>query len=165
MSNIKKDYEELVELRKQFSQAIEELEKNEYVEQYLDLINKETALILNEKQLYIELKMDEYVGCNHVWAEIENTDGRQGCLRCGLDESIMDRPDHGILLLELTEDERIMAAILNTGMYNKGIHVNCKCNLKEGMELFKELETNNPDTDDETLSKLFCIANEMKKRR
>ena len=100
-----------------------------------DLYNKNEQLVCQQKDLYKQMKIDEYSFCNHIWVntlhDYDSFEGRSynyhGCIKCGLDQRVF-------YLSEQYRDLDLAKAI-----YSK---------IKEA----------HPDIDDETARKYFEIV-------
>lgn len=173
MSTLKKQYDDLVLERKELITKINELETDEKLKTYFELCHKKEQLISKEKNLYKQMKNEEYSSCNHIWVTtLHNHDaveGRSynycGCIKCGLDQSIFpliggNRCEVDYLPLE----QQIMYEFMYGGPYmyadanKKGIDTTRLCDLELGKAIYTKIKGAHPNIDDETARKYFEIA-------
>lgn len=145
------------------------LEKDETVKRYLQL-KKDIIKLQNKKvKIYKEMKYQEYDKCNHIliYSKIENdphesrTYKYRGCVKCGLDESVLDAD------YTLSFDEQIIYDyLISKGIrYMRGIKVEVVNNLDEAQKYYQLLKTNNPDINDEEFVRYFeAYINEKSQR-
>ena len=97
MEDLKKEYDDIIFLRKKIIKELKALEENKIVMRYKRLESENNFLFNKELQLHEELKKKEYESCNHIWIIAEETcDGYDfkphkyfGCIKCGLDYGVL----------------------------------------------------------------------------
>lgn len=155
MEDLKKEYEELNTTIVEMNGEIQRLDEDEKVQRYLKL--KEDRDVLLNKQLEIEkrLKLDEYKNCDHVYvvSSIDHdywegrTYRRYGCIKCGLDYSILDEES-------LSSWDKIMYKYIksvNFSVIGKKTNIVSDLNLAKG--IYARIKENYPNIDDETAIK------------
>lgn len=163
MENLKEQYSKVVDERKDVLRQIEELEKDENVKKYIELKGHNDKLI---KQLYIDMKNDEYSSCNHILVntlhDYDSCEGRSynyyGCIKCGLDSRILSRilePSESFLL---PLEQKVMYDFLKKNGFNGGVDFDDFCDLDLGKAIYSKIKERHPDIDDETAMKYFGVA-------
>ena len=95
MSENQKNYEELVKEKKRVIEKIQELESNDMVAKYLELIKSNEKLSKEERILYEAVKEEEYSSCEHIILRFnDHYDGyektyNKGCIKCGLNDTVL----------------------------------------------------------------------------
>lgn len=162
MENIKNESERITSVIVNIQKELDDLQKNEVVKKYFELCEKEKELRKQQKRLYTKLKNNEFATCNHIWItsrkEYDNCEGRLekfcGCIKCGLDEVVLDRKRQ-YLPLEL----KIMYDFMMAYRYDyKGIRLGVVCDLELAMAIYSKIKKNHPNIDDETACRYFEIA-------
>ena len=157
--NEKEEYEAIVKYRKKLCGEIVELEETPDVKKYKELISRNQRLKKHENELYIHLKNKEYEDCNHVLVYTKEDDkireGRIykycGCIKCGLDESILKKQGKD---KNLEEHVQYMYLVLNNSkIEGKQTGLDCGINLAKSM--YDEIITDNGEIDDDALIELF----------
>lgn len=154
MSNLKKQYEEIIEQRKIIVLEMKQLEENDAVKKYLELKKQRDSLYERDFILYKEIKFEEYKYCQHilVYSKIEHGNRSCGCIKCGLDNSILDYKREW-----LTFNKQVMYDYLR-GKYLRGKETKIACNLDLAQAIYSKLKESYPDIDDETVVKYFGSA-------
>lgn len=145
------------------------LEKDETVKRYLQL-KKDIIKLQNKKvKIYKEMKYQEYDKCNHIliYSKIENdphesrTYKYRGCVKCGLDESVLDA-DYTLSFEEQIKYDYLISKGIR---YIHGIQTDVVNNLDEAQKYYQLLKTNNPDINDEEFVRYFeAYINEKSQR-
>jgi len=160
MSDLKKEYDKIIEQRKNIIDQIKQIEETDIVKQYNSLKEQNTELVEKISNLSKKIKIDEYNCCKHilVYSKIDHDriEGRtyksHGCIKCGLDNSILDSRRE---FLPLTK--QIMYDYLKN-RYLKGKELNVACDLDLAQAIYSKIKETHPDIDDETAIKYFEIA-------
>lgn len=166
MENLKAKYQQLVAGRKDIIKQINDLGNDEIVKKYLALCNQDNSLSIQQKNLYSQMKTEEYSLCDHIWVNIlqyyDHSEGRfyhyHGCIKCGLDQSVF-------LLMEntndpkwLTPDQRIMYDFMRYHSYNSDVNTHLFCDLNLAKAIYSKLKEVHPNIDDETAVKYLSVA-------
>lgn len=145
------------------------LEENEIVKRYLQLKKDITKLQNKKIKIYKEMKYQEYDKCNHIliYSKIENdphesrTYKYRGCIKCGLDESVLDAD------YTLSFDEQIKYDyLISKGIrYIHGIQTDVVNNLEKAQLYYQKLKSKYQYEDDEEFAKYFemCINTKSQK--
>lgn len=165
----KREYEELVHRRKLIKEEKKELEGNEYVKRYLELIKKDKILLKSEHEYYSAIKNYEYKNCEHVlvFCKVsEDLRGRIfkncGCIKCGLDESVLNKNKE-----DLTFKESIMERYLKMNQsYLSGKKIYVQCDLSLACSIYSKIKQKYPNINDVTATKYFerALAHIRKKQ-
>ena len=91
MSDIRKNYEEMLSEMKKINSRLEELMEDKQVQEYLTLDDQRLKLESELSELYTVMKKEEFSKCSHIWIPVsKNVDyyeGRSdidyGCMKCG----------------------------------------------------------------------------------
>ena len=177
MSNLKKQYNEVMSQKSETQKRIEELKKNSFIKEYFELCKKEADLSEKEEELYTEIKIEEYKSCNHLCILTDRIyDGHEsrgfnmyGCIKCGLNQKIIGDVNEGIKEYSfLTPEEKIMyrfSEALSAEKFKKTV---ISCDFDTAKRLYSKVKENHPNIDDETVIKyieleLNSIENEKQK--
>ena len=104
------------------NKKIKDLENNNLIKRYNELLEEKEELLLLRRQTYIKMKKQEYENCEHLWLIGYDEDF---CLKCGLSthyKFIIDKSDY----YRLDLDHRIMHDYLKDKNLYELIH---KCGL------------------------------------
>jgi len=160
MENLKNQYEKIISTRNNIIEQISDLEENEVVQKYLELCNQDNKLAIYQKDLYKQLKIQEYSNCNHIWIKISN-DGFEknesdyyGCIKCGLDQRAYELENRDLSLI----DKRIMCNFMKEYDYQNGIYTNVLCDFDLAKSILLKIKEAHPDIDDNKARKYFEIA-------
>lgn len=147
MREASNEYNEIKEIRKKIKKDIKLLEEDKNVRRYLEL----------KKILNYSLCNEQYDLCKHVLVYSKVYDDRIkrcGCIKCGLDESILDEDRD-----ELTLNNKIMYDYLrNHHRKINGINTGNRCDLSLAQAIYLKLEEIYPNINDLTAIKYFEIA-------
>lgn len=160
MSNFKKEYNEVREQRGNIIEEINKLKENEAVKKYIQLKEENDKLYEEQQRLYSKMKKEEYRCCKHilVYSSIDRDlyEGRtyrhRGCIKCGLDESILEYNSSCI-----SSNQRVMYDILSE-KYITGIETKILCDLDLAKAIYSKINEKHPNIDDETATKFFVAA-------
>lgn len=160
MSNLKKEYDELIELRKNIIEEIKVLEENEIVKKHLEIKKQNENLYEKQLDLYKKIKYEEYESCKHilVYTEIDydKYEGRTyrsyGCIKCGLDNSILKQERKWLTFPQMIMHDYLKEKYLN------GSKTKIACDLELAQAIYSKIKEENPDIDDETAIRYFEIA-------
>ena len=160
MSELKKEYDEIIEQRAVVIDELKQLENNEVVKKYLELKEKNDSLYNKQLNLYDSIKREEYDECKHILVfskiDYDSYEGRTyrrcGCIKCGLDNSVLDQERDW-----LPHTRKIMYDYLRNNYLN-GIQTKILCDIKLATSIYSKIKDANPDIDDETAIKYFEIA-------
>ena len=155
MSNLKKQYEDiLIQMRDTYNE-INELEKDEKVKKYIDLQKLSTNLNDKRLKLYRSIMLENYSSCNHILVytreEYDKSWRFHGCIKCGLDSTVLDAKKEW-----LSYSKRIMYDYIRRNGIN-GIKIIRVCDLSLAHKLYTKIKENNPDASDEMIAKYFEI--------
>ena len=97
MSDIRKNYEEMLSEMKKINSRLEELMEDKQVQEYLALDGRRMELEPELLNLHTDMKKEEFSKCSHIWIPVsKNVDyyeGRSdidyGCMKCGLDQRVL----------------------------------------------------------------------------
>jgi len=144
------------------------LRKSEILSNYLKYKNELEELNGNLIDLRIEMLYKKFSLCNHIMVyttdPYENpdklTDRSCACIKCGLDNSVLDR-----LKDSLSEEQLIMYNYLkNPYNYSANtLNTHIVCDLELGKNIYNEIIENNPNIDDNSLIELFKFKLENNK--
>lgn len=167
MSTLEEEYKKIELERKKCIKQINELENDEKVKTYFNLCQKNDQLASQQKELYKQIKNEEYSTCNHIWVTtLHNYDGIEGrsynycgCIKCGLDQSVLHIMDNCNSLNCLTLEQQAMYNYMNNNYYYKtGINIKMLCNLDLARAIYRKIRFHNQNINDETVRKYFEIA-------
>ena len=166
MSILNDKYKKITEQRKNISIELKELLENESVKRYFELCSKDKNLAFRQREVYENIKNEQYLKCNHIWVntlkDYDSYEGRTetycGCIKCGLDERVIHMMEYNPDCSALTEDQKIMYKIMNDSYYKKGINTNVNCNLELAMAIYKRIKEKYPNIQDGLARKYFEIA-------
>lgn len=159
-----KEYQDIVEERKDIIIELKKLEKDEKVQRYIYLKEENDKLLEQQIVLDTKLKADIYRNCDHVWVTSQvvhndylNSKGlyRCGCIKCGLDQRVLDNESAW-----LSYSDRIMHDCLTSdpGMLHRGIKAPIACDLELAQAIYCKIKDAHPDIDDKTLVKYLDIS-------
>ena len=163
MSDIRKNYEEMLSEMKKINSWLEELMEDKRVQEYLTLDDQRLKLESELSELYTVMKKEEFSKCSHIWIPVsKNVDyyeGRSdidyGCMKCGLDQRVLSAsyPEF------LSVDDKIMYNYLYQHYaIHQGIKSHTVCDLDLARSMYSKIVEYHPDIDDSTALKYFEIA-------
>ena len=154
MRKTKKIYQQILNEININQEKIKELENNDIIKQYLNLIKESKKL--EEKKIinYKNMKLDEFNHCKHIWINTSTTKESHGCIKCGLDWKVYNQSYYN----SLTLDEEVMLEYLIDYHNIDGIVTNNYCDLELAKAIFKKIKEKNPIISDELALKYFEIA-------
>lgn len=163
MSDIRKNYEELLSEMKKINSRLEELMEDKQVQEYLTLDDQRLKLESELSELYTVMKKEEFSKCSHIWIPVsKNVDyyeGRSdidyGCMKCGLDQRVLSAsyPEF------LSVDDKIMYNYLYQHYaIHQGIKSHTLCDLDLAHAMYSKIVEYHPEIDDVTALKYFEIA-------
>ena len=160
MSNLKKEYEEIIEQRSMIVKKMKQQEENDAVKKYFELKKQNELLYEKQFTLYKKMKNEEYNCCEHilVYSKIERDkyEGRTyrscGCIKCGLDNSILDCKREW-----LPFNQQVMHDYLSE-KYLSGRETKIACNLDLAQAIYSKIKATYSDIDDDTAVKYFGSA-------
>ncbi len=163
MSDIRKNYEEMLSEMKKINSWLEELMEDKRVQEYLTLDDQRLKLESELSELYTVMKKEEFSKCSHIWIPVsKNVDyyeGRSdidyGCMKCGLDQRVLSAsyPEF------LSVDDKIMYNYLYQHYaIHQGIKSHTLCDLDLARSMYSKIVEYHPDIDDSTALKYFEIA-------
>ena len=164
---IKEQYDEIVLARKEIIEQIKILADDETVKKYLELCKSNDQLSNKQRDLYSQLKTEEYSSCNHIWVntlhDYDRWEGRSynyyGCIKCGLDQRVFYLMENRNDLRWLSMDQQIMYNFMKNRTYDgDGIVTKVLCDLDLAKAIYSKIKEAHPDIDDETARKYFEIA-------
>lgn len=169
MENLKTKYDQIVSERKGLIEQINVLAEDETVKKYLQLRSQNDKLANQQKDLYEQIKVEEYSSCNHIWVntlhDYDRWEGRSynycGCIKCGLDRRVFHLMEGYHSSLDwLTLDQRIMYDFMagRHTTYGTGINTHILCDLDLAKAIYSKIKEVHPDMDDETAIKYFRAA-------
>lgn len=166
MESLKEQYDRIVTERKVIIERINILADEETVKRYFKLRNQNDKLENQQRDLYKQIKVEQYSSCNHIWVntlhECDSFEGRSynyfGCIKCGLDQRVFHQMESLHNLDLLTLDQRIMYDFMKGRAYNSGIHTNVLCDLDLAKSIYSKIKEVHPNIDDNTARKYFEIA-------
>lgn len=159
-----KEYQDIVEERKDIIMELKQLEKDENVQKYIKLKEENEKLLEQQIVLDTNIRANVYKDCEHVFVtsrvvynDYLNSRGlyRCGCIKCGLDQRVLDCDRAW-----LSYGDRIMYDCLtsNPNMLHRGIKAPIACDLELARAIYCKIKDAHPDIDDKTLIKYFDIA-------
>ena len=163
MSDIRKNYEEMLSEMKKINSRLEELMEDKQVQEYLTLDDQRLKLESELSELYTVMKKEEFSKCSHIWIPVsKNVDyyeGRSdidyGCMKCGLDQRVLSAsyPEF------LSVDDKIMYNYLYQHYaIHQGIKSHTLCDLDLARSMYSKIVEYHPEIDDVTALKYFEIA-------
>ena len=170
MKNLKKlkdNYNQILSERKEIIEQINDLEEDETVKKYIELHSKNKELETQQKDLYKQIKVGEYSSCNHIWVHVlhdyDSLEGRSydyhGCIKCGLDNSVLFLKQNYGSANFLAFDQRIMYDYITSDYpYNSGISADLSCDFDLAKAYYAKIKEIHPDADDETIVKYLRVA-------
>ena len=169
MEDLKKEYDDIIFLRKKIIRELKALEENKIVLRYKKLKSENNFLFNKELQLHEELKKKEYESCNHIWIIAEEIcDGYDfkshkyfGCIKCGLDYSVLKCGlDYNLNWLPFSE--RIMYEYLMSlkgvereRLLEKGNRINILCDLELAQAIYCNIKSDYPKIEEAQAIKYF----------
>ncbi len=163
MSDIRKNYEEMLSEMKKINSRLEELMEDKQVQEYLALDGRRMELEPELLNLYTDMKKEEFSKCSHVWIPVsKNVDyyeGRSdidyGCMKCGLDQRVLSASYPKFLSV----DDKIMYNYLRQHYaIHQGIKSHTLCDLDLARSMYSKIVEYHPEIDDVTALKYFEIA-------
>lgn len=163
MSDIRKNYEEMLSEMKKINSRLEELMEDKQVQEYLALDGRRMELEPEILNLHTDMKKEEFSKCSHIWIPVsKNVDyyeGRSdidyGCMKCGLDQRVLSAsyPEF------LSVDDKIMYNYLRQHYaIHQGIKSHTLCDLDLARSMYSKIVEYHPEIDDVTALKYFEIA-------
>lgn len=160
MTDLKKEYNEIIEQRRRIIEEIQPLEENEIVKKYFELKRQNEILYEKQLALYKKMKNEEYDSCEHilVYSEIEHDryEGRTykkcGCIKCGLNENVLTSQRNWLQF-----NEKIMYDYLSEKRL-RGVETKIACDLDLAQAIYSKIKVAHPNLDDNTAKKYFEIA-------
>lgn len=163
MSDIRKNYEEMLSEMKKINSRLEELMEDKQVQEYLALDGRRMELEPELLNLHTDMKKEEFSKCSHIWIPVsKNVDyyeGRSdidyGCMKCGLDQRVLSAsyPEF------LSVDDKIMYNYLRQHYaIHQGIKSHTLCDLDLAHAMYSKIVEYHPEIDDVTALKYFEIA-------
>lgn len=162
--NKKIKYQKVVTKREKILDKIQQLKENEILKKYLELTEKNTALYYEQIALYKQIKYEEYKNCKHILVQskikqMENTYIRRyGCIKCGLDSSVIDCKKEDIL----TPEQEVMYYYLvgekKRELSGNNPYTDIRCDLELARAIYSKIVENNPGISDEVAFKYFTKA-------
>lgn len=163
MSDIRKNYEEMLSEMKKINSRLEELMEDKQVQEYLALDGRRIELEPELLSLHTDMKKEEFSKCSHIWIPVsKNVDyyeGRSdidyGCMKCGLDQRVLSAsyPEF------LSVDDKIMYNYLRQHYaIHQGIKSHTLCDLDLAHAMYSKIVEYHPEIDDVTALKYFEIA-------
>ncbi len=171
MQDLKAKYEQVANKKKNVENQINVLKEDATVKRYFELCKENDSLDEEQKELYKQIKFNEYSSCNHIWVTTLTTDGSdyfsadsnwidyEGCVKCGMDKSflwlsgsIYNTPEW------LTLDEKIIRSYMLSHCHNSGIHTGLLCDFELARSIYLKVKEIHPDIDDETAIKYLKVA-------
>jgi len=139
------------------------LKEHGAVRRYLELCKIIDSLMDKQKELYIELKREEFDSCDHVWVttrvDYDQYEGRsyhyRSCIKCGLTQEALEKYYYDI---SLSLDEKIMYDVLRSHSNDTEKNLDVLCDLELARAIFLKIKENHPNIDDELACKYFEIA-------
>jgi len=167
MEDVKTEYEKVISERKEVLNELNLLTEDEKVKRFIELYEKEKTLANKQNGLYNKNKRLEYSSCDHIWVRVahdyDSWEGRgydyHGCVKCGLDGSVLLEMESLHNPQWLANDRRIMYDyIRNNYGYYSGTHTDLSCDLETGMSLYKKIKSVFPEVDDDAIVKYLEVA-------
>ena len=108
MEDLKKEYDEIKEQSEKIIEEMKSLEESDVVKKYFELKKQSEKLYEEQHKLYKNMKKKEYNRCSHilVYSKIERdsyedrTYRSRGCIKCGLDDSVLEQIENGFHFLK-----------------------------------------------------------------
>ncbi|MEE3342729.1 MAG: hypothetical protein VZS44_01405 [Bacilli bacterium] len=147
MKELDNEYTKMKEIRKKIKNEIKLLEEDKNVKKYIEL----------KKMLNYSLCNEQYDLCKHVlvYSKVyDDKNKRCGCIKCGLDESVLDENRD-----DLSLKNKIMYDYLkNHHSRIDGINTGNKCDLSLAQAIYFKLKEVYPNINDLTAIKYYEIA-------
>lgn len=129
-------------------------------------MKKMTLYLMNKKKLIKQFKIEEFNSCKHLWVITKSdhdyiegrTDRFCGCIKCGLNQEVLNKANGIFGTKFLTFEEQIMYDYLKSGIHMRGQMVPVSCDIDLARSVYSKIKENNPDIDNETAQKYFEIA-------
>lgn len=162
MNSLTKEYDEIIKQIDKNNEKMKQLEEDEKVKEYFELKKQDETLQTQKKDAYKNMKVEEYESCEHilVYSKIEHDriEGRTykscGCIKCGLDNSVLD-----LFIKHLSFNEKIMYEYLENHRFELGgIKTEISCDLALAQTIYSKIKEAHPDIDDKTAIKYFKSA-------
>lgn len=163
MENLINQYNETLKEGITIDKEIKSLEENDVVKRYLELCRAREDNYSKNNKIYKKMLRKRYQTCNHALVEsycknYGDYEGRSyhyyGCIKCGLDESVIDR-EYNYFSIE----EKVMYELLreNNFEYLNGVRLGVSYDLKKSMHLYEKIKQNNPELSEEALIEIFKL--------
>lgn len=162
---LKEKYECLEQKEREIDEKISALKKHSAVEAYISLCNQKSRLDDLKSFLYREIKGEEYSTCDHIWVtslldyddEGKLIDKFYGCMKCGLDRSVVSLKRRGITL---DAEQEVMADFINDRLFLavRGEYTDVDCDLDLARAIYSRISLVHPGLDNGTARKYFEIS-------
>ena len=158
----KKQYEICTQHLINISDRLLKLQKNPAVQEYMRLEREYEETKEEQDEIFQKMKYAEYDSCSHILVytkeeyvkEEEHTYTYQGCIKCGLDESILKSNEKNRSL----EDQTQYDYLRSKGETLTGLHTEVECGIALAQKIYEEIKAENKDITDEQLVDLFIQA-------
>ena len=160
-----KKYDEVIEQRRKVIEEMKPLQESEIVRRYLELKEQNDTLLKKQTNLYKEMKNEKYSSCEHVLIyskmKYDEYEGRThkycGCIKCGLDESILETRGECLSFQEEIMYDYLMDNKFR-GKYLNGEETKIACDINLAQAIYSRIKQTHPDIDDKTATKYFKVA-------
>lgn len=162
MDNLKEEYDEIVNENEEVLDQINVLEQDDKVKKYFELCDLRDKLVDKQKELYNQIKINEYLSCNHIWVrtfiDYEKNKRYCGCIKCGLNQVVfyLNKLFNAVNMLSL--DQQIMFDYMKNNSYMNGIDTEILCDFDLAKAIYLRIKELYPNLDDETIIKYFETA-------
>lgn len=159
MEKLLTEYDRIACEMEQIHSELDELHNNESVKRYLELRKMSKRLLQEQIECVKKISHNNYYECNHilVYSRIhyDSDKGRNykscGCIKCGLDSSVMSFGKE-----QLTLGEQIMYDYLVDNMDDfVGKNTNILCDISLAKKIYSKIVQSHPNIDDLTAIKYF----------
>lgn len=156
--SLKSEYDSTITQRNAIIAEIKKCEEDETVIRYNELKKQNEDLYKQQRYLYKAMKEEEYSTCKHILVyskiDYDGFEGRSdkscGCIKCGLDNSVLDRE-------QIYTDRIIMREYLEKHSLN-GIKTKIVCDLDLAKAIYSRIKEEHSDIDDELAIEYFKNA-------
>ena len=172
-TNIKKQFDNIEAKLSENNTALEKLLKDEKVQQYIKTKEKNASLKSELKELYKDMKFEEYSSCDHMCLiskhVYDSVEGRSynflGCVKCGLDQSFYHRLECCYGFTALSDEEQIMYDYISANNPIMKIDIDVVCDLESAKRIYSTIKKQHPNDDDKTIADIFkeTYKEELKK--
>ena len=161
MKDLVNQYNKLLEEGSTINNELNILKENESVKRYLELCKAREDNYSKNNEVYKKILRKRYQTCNHVLVEsyyknYGDYEGRSyhyyGCIKCGLDESVLDS-EYDCFTIE----EKVMKELMSDTYFDyiNGIRTGISYDLSKSRYLYEEIKNNNPGLSEEALIEIF----------